>query len=79
MIAVISFMSGPWGRGLRIVAGVGLITLAITGGGWGWLLTIPGLLMLITGAFNYCPAVYFAPPEDRSTFMESLGQRNLLK
>ena len=80
MTPVIAFMSGPWGRGLRIVAGIGLITVALIEGGWGLLMAIPGALMLITGAMNYCPATLFAPvPGDRSAFMESLGPRNLLK
>lgn len=80
MTAFIAFMSGPWGRGLRIVSGVALIGLGAWGGGWDWLLAIPGVAMLTTGIINYCPATIFAkPPEDRSEFMESLGPRNLLK
>jgi len=80
MTPMIAFMSGPWGRGLRIVAGIGLIILAATEGGWGWLIAVPGVLMLVTGIVNYCPAASFVkPPADRSEFMESLGPRNLLK
>jgi len=80
MTTMISFMSGPWGRGLRIVGGIALIILAATEGGWGWFIALPGALMLVTGIVNYCPATSFAtPPTDRSEFMESLGPRNLLK
>ncbi len=79
MTKMIGFMSGPWGRGLRIVAGIALIAVAITDGGWAWLLVIPGLLMIGTGVLNYCPALRFAPPEDQTAFMESLGPKNLLK
>jgi hypothetical protein len=77
---MVAFMSGPWGRALRIFGGIGLIALALTEGGWGLLIAIPGAMMLITGAINYCPATLFAPvAPDRSEFMESLGPRNLLK
>ncbi|MBT2774353.1 DUF2892 domain-containing protein [Halomonas sp. ISL-60] len=39
---------------LRILVGIVLIVLAITGtiGLWGWI----GLLPLVTGLFNFCPA-----------------------
>ena len=39
---------------LRIVAGVALIALAATGtvGTWGWI----GVVPLLTGLFNFCPA-----------------------
>ena len=80
MTPIIAFMSGPWGRGIRIVGGIALIILAATEGGWGWLIAVPGVLMLVTGIVNYCPAASFAkPPVDRSEFMEKLGPRNLLK
>jgi hypothetical protein len=77
---MIAFMSGPWGRALRIAGGIALIVFAATEGGWGWLIALPGAMMLVTGIVNYCPAASFAkPPADRSEFMESLGSRNLLK
>lgn len=80
MTPVIAFISGPWGRALRIVVGAGLIGLGAWGGGWDWLLAIPGAAMLITGIMNYCPAASMSkPPADRSEFMEKLGPRNLLK
>lgn len=39
---------------LRILIGIALIVLALTGtiGVWGWL----GVLPLATGLFNFCPA-----------------------
>jgi hypothetical protein len=79
-IAFISFMSGPWGRGARIVVGVALWVLAITAGGWSFLWAIPGTLMLVTGAMNYCPAnLMVSKPQNRSEFMASLKPVNLLK
>jgi hypothetical protein len=41
-------------RILRIVTGIVLITLAISGaiGIWGWI----GILLLATGLFRFCPA-----------------------
>lgn len=40
-------------KGIRIVAGMTLMTLAATGtiGVWGWL----GIVPLLTGLFNFCP------------------------
>ncbi|NRQ42948.1 DUF2892 domain-containing protein [Rheinheimera sp. YQF-2] len=40
-------------KGLRIIAGMTLMTLAATGtiGVWGWL----GIVPLLTGLFNFCP------------------------
>lgn len=41
-------------RALRIVAGLVLIALTLTGaiGAWGWI----GLLPLVTGLIGFCPA-----------------------
>lgn len=54
--SVLLFMSGPYGRWTRGLAGVALLVLAALGGGWWLLLGIPGLLMITTGVLNYCPA-----------------------
>lgn len=45
---------GTVDRALRVIAGLGLVTLAATGtvGVWGWI----GVLPLLTGAFGFCPA-----------------------
>lgn len=44
---------GTLDRTLRIVAGLALIGLTLTGtiGAWGWL----GLVLLATGTIGYCP------------------------
>jgi O-antigen ligase len=45
---------GTLDRALRIVAGLALIALAVTGtiGLWGYL----GVVLLATGVFRFCPA-----------------------
>lgn len=78
-LTVIAFMSGPWGRLLRIVAGLALYAVALTSGGWAWLLAIPGTVMLLTGLMNYCPAgLMMSRPTNRSEFMASLKPTNFL-
>jgi hypothetical protein len=54
--SILVFMAGTAGRWARGVAGVGLIALAIAGGGWWLLLGLPGIAMIATGFMNYCPA-----------------------
>jgi len=46
--------AGTVDRSIRIVAGLGLIVLVITGkvGVWGWI----GVVPLATGLFGVCPA-----------------------
>ena len=79
-IAMIRFMSGPWGRGLRIVGGAALWAIAIADGSWAWLLAIPGTMMLVSGIMNYCPAgLMLHKPANRSEFMASLKPTNLLE
>lgn len=78
-VSMIAFMSGPWGRGLRIVGGIALWAVAIVDGSWAWLLAIPGSMMLVSGIMNYCPAgVMLEKPTNRSEFMASLKPTNLL-
>ncbi len=80
VMSFIAFMSGPWGRVLRIVGGLALIALAWLDGGWMWLVALPGVAMAATGIMNYCPALTLTTPKgERSEFMSSLGSRNLLK
>lgn len=45
---------GTIDRALRVIAGLVLIALAVTGtvGIWGWL----GLVLVATGAVGFCPA-----------------------
>ncbi len=54
------FMSSPFGRLLRIVAGIVLIVLglAVVYGTAGIILAIVGLVPLVAGLFNFC---VFAP------------------
>jgi hypothetical protein len=79
-IAIIRFISGPWGRGARFLGGIVLWSFAIMEGGGAYLLAIPGTLMLVTGVMNYCPpGLVLKKPTDRSEFMASLKPVNLLK
>ena len=49
------FMAGPIGRGVRVVAGVGIIVLGLgLGGAGGYLVAALGLVPLLAGAFNVC-------------------------
>lgn len=56
---ILVFMAGTPGRWTRGLAGVALIVGGIVSGGWGFLLVIPGVLMIATGIANYCPAGLF--------------------
>ena len=78
--AVITFISSPWGRAMRIGGGVALWVGAVVTGGWAWLLALPGTLMVITGVMNYCPAGFMVTrPQERSEFFASLKPVNLLE
>ena len=78
-LKMFAFMSGPWGRTLRIVVGAGLIVAAFLDGGWAWLVAIPGAAFLLSGLFNYCPSgAFLADDSERSEFMASLKTTNLL-
>lgn len=45
---------GSMDRSIRIVAGLALLALAVTGtiGAWGWI----GIVPVLTGVFRFCPA-----------------------
>jgi hypothetical protein len=47
-------MSGPVGRGARIVAGLALIAIGASIGGAGWILAVVGLAPLAAGVLNVC-------------------------
>lgn len=49
---------GTIDRTLRVVAGLVLIGLAATGtiGVWGWIGIVLGAVLVLTGAFGFCPA-----------------------
>lgn len=46
------FMARPAGRGLRVVAGLGLIARGVSGGGAAW--AVLGAVPLLAGAFDVC-------------------------
>jgi hypothetical protein len=50
------FMASPWGRGGRILLGLGLMLWGIgsVGGALGWVMAIAGLLPLTLGIINGC-------------------------
>jgi len=49
------WMSRPLGRGLRIVAGLGLIGVGLyVGGAWGVLIAVVGAVPLLAGILNVC-------------------------
>lgn len=53
------FMSSMWGRGIRMVAGLGLIYWAyMLSDFWVYVLAIVGLVVFLAGALNFC---IFAP------------------
>ncbi len=53
------FMSGLWGRGLRMVAGLGLIYWGYTlNDGWLYVVMLVGAIVFLAGALNFC---IFAP------------------
>ena len=56
----IRFMAGPWGRGLRIVAGLALVLVGmlVVGSVAGAIVAAVGLVPLFAGTFNFC---LFAP------------------
>lgn len=53
---LLTFAAGPGGRWARALMGITLGVVGIIAGGWWLLLILPGLLMIGTGAMNYCPA-----------------------
>ena len=54
----VRFMASTAGRALRIVAGVVLIAVGASVGGWWWVLAIAGLVPLLAGIADVC---VFAP------------------
>lgn len=54
------FMASPFGRGLRIVAGLVLMALGVfwIGNLAGWIVAVVGLVPLAAGVFDFC---IFAP------------------
>ena len=52
----LNFMSGKYGRIIRALMGLTLISLAFAGMGFYLLLLIPGGFMIWTAIVSYCPA-----------------------
>lgn len=49
------FMAGPIGRGVRVLAGIGLVVAGLfVGSAVGWLLAIVGVVAFLAGALNVC-------------------------
>ncbi|MEA1902889.1 MAG: DUF2892 domain-containing protein [Actinomycetota bacterium] len=46
-----------WDRIGRVIIGAGLIAVGLmaVGGGWGWVLTAVGLILLATALVGWCP------------------------
>lgn len=54
---IAQFLSGPAGRGVRVVAGLALIAVGLgpVGGGMtGYIIAIVGLVPIAAGAFDFC-------------------------
>lgn len=60
MEAVFSFIAGPIGRLIRVIAGLGLILIGLflVEGVVGWILAVIGLAPLLAGVLDFC---IFAP------------------
>jgi hypothetical protein len=58
-IAILKAVSSPVGRWARIVGGPAIIGGGILSGGWALVFVPVGILMLVTGALNLCPAGLF--------------------
>ena len=49
------FMANPYGRGVRVIAGIAFIVLGFwLGTGWGIALAVVGLVPLLAGLFDVC-------------------------
>ena len=66
MLAYFRLLSTPFGRGLRLVVGIGLIVAGVfwdRHGSLSWLLIVPGMLSILTGLLNICLlAIFFGLP-----------------
>jgi hypothetical protein len=66
MISYFRLLSTPFGRGLRLVVGIGLIFAGVfwdRHGSLSWLLLIPGMLSILAGLLNVCLlALFFGLP-----------------
>lgn len=56
-MAIAKFMAGPIGRGVRILVGVALIALGLSGSldqTTGIIVAVVGVLPVLAGALNFC-------------------------
>lgn len=44
-----------WDRVIRIIVAIIFLWLAITNGGWYWILGIIGIVFIVTAAIGFCP------------------------
>ncbi len=44
-----------WDRVIRIIVAIIFLWLAITQGGWYWILGIIGVIFIVTAAIGFCP------------------------
>ncbi len=60
---IVQFLGSTAGRLTRAIAGLALIVLGISLGGWWWLLAIVGAGFIVTSALDLCPlAPLFGKP-----------------
>jgi hypothetical protein len=54
-MAFTKWMARPWGRALRVLAGLVLMGAGyFLGGAWGWVIGIVGVVPVLAGAFDFC-------------------------
>ena len=44
-----------WDRVIRIIVAIIFLWLAITQGGWYWILGVIGVIFIVTAAIGFCP------------------------
>lgn len=44
-----------WDRVVRIIIAIIFLWLAITNGGWYWILGVIGIVFIVTSAIGFCP------------------------
>jgi hypothetical protein len=84
MRAYFRLLSTPFGRGLRLVVGLGLIFAGVfwdRHGSLSWLLIVPGMVSILTALLNICLlALLFRIPlcgEDLSRLNQDVNGENL--
>jgi hypothetical protein len=66
MLGYFRLLSTPFGRGLRLVVGIGLVIAGVywdRHGSLSWLLIVPGMVSILAGLLNICLlALFFGLP-----------------